>query len=90
MGDVDYMRTVKKIRRTYAKTPTRIVPDLETEVSAMTAKKQKAMDATQSSLSASQPRSSSSTPTPSEVRERRRADSSMDMFRNMAKDIRKS
>ncbi|PZV13763.1 MAG: hypothetical protein DCF22_10235 [Leptolyngbya sp.] len=89
MGNIDYMRTVKNIKRTYAKSINGTVADLNTEVSAMTAKKQKKMDATQSSLEAAQSNTTASTPTPAQVRERRRADSSMDMFRNMAKDIRK-
>ncbi len=89
MGNIDYMRTVKNIKRTYAKSINGIVPDLNIEVSAMTAKKQKEMDAAQSSFGAAQSNTTASTPTPAQVRERRRADSSMDMFRDMAKDIRK-
>ncbi len=89
MGNIDYMRTVKNIKRTYAKTIDGIVPDLNTEVSSMTARKQKKMDEAPSSFGAAQSNTTASTPTPSEVRERRRADSSMDTFRNMAKDIRK-
>lgn len=89
MGNIDYMRTVKNIKRTYAKSVDGIVPDLNTEVSSMTARKQKKMDAAQSSFGDVQSNTTAPTPTPAQVRERRRADSSMDMFRNMAKDIRK-
>lgn len=89
MGNIDYMRTVKNIKRTYAKGVNGVVPDLNTEVSSMTAKKQKKLDAAQSSFGAAQPNTTAATPSPEQVRERRRADSSMDMFRNMAKDIRK-
>ncbi|MBM0743103.1 hypothetical protein JOY44_16060 [Phormidium sp. CLA17] len=88
MGDIDYMRTVKNIKRTYAKTINGVVPDLNVEVSAMTAKKRRQMEAAQSSFGVA-PSNPTPTPTPAQVRERRRADSSMDMFRNMAKDIRK-
>lgn len=89
MGNIDYMRTVKNIKRTYAKSINGVVPDLNTEVSSMMAKKQKKLDAAQSSFGAAQPNTPAATPTPAQVRERRRADSSMDMFRDMAKDIRK-
>ena len=89
MGNIDYMRTVKNIKRTYAKSVDGIVPDLNTEVSSMTAKKQKKMDAARSSFGDAQSNTTAPTPAPAQVRERRRADSSMDMFRNMAKDIRK-
>jgi Na+-transporting NADH:ubiquinone oxidoreductase subunit NqrC len=90
MGNIDYMRTVKNIKRTYAKGINGAVPDLNTQVSSMTAKKQQKMDAAQSSFGAAQSNTTAATPTPAQVRERRRADSSMDMFRNMAKDIGKS
>ncbi len=90
MGNIDYMRTVKNIKRTYAKTVNGTVPDLNVEVSSMTARKQKKVDTAQSlSFGAAQPTPPTATPTPAQVRERRRADSSMDMFRDMAKDIRK-
>jgi hypothetical protein len=89
MGNIDYMRTVKNIKRTYAKSINGIVEDLNTEVSAMAAKKKQKMDAAQSSFGAVQPNITAATPTPEQVRERRRADSSMDVFRNMAKGIRK-
>lgn len=88
MGNIDYMRTVKNIKRTYAKGVSGVVPDLNTEVSSMTAKKQKKI-AEASAFGATQSNTTASTPTPSQVRDRRRADSSMDTFRNMAKDIGK-
>jgi hypothetical protein len=106
LGDVDYMRATRSIKRTYAKTV-----DSPTEkatikrVSSMNGKvyeegeslpKPAFQAPTQSTQTFSTPTPSFSAPTPAptqpkadDAAQRRKSDSSMDMFRNMAKDIRK-
>ncbi|MBF2077251.1 MAG: hypothetical protein IGR76_01720 [Synechococcales cyanobacterium T60_A2020_003] len=90
LGNIDYMRTPKKIKHTFPKGKVEGV--YEAEISATDMRSGSAPQA--SSLSnplfddtAREPSQSVSSATP--VGERRKADSSMDMFRNMAKDIKK-
>lgn len=93
MGDVEYMRAVKKVKRTYAKTvenPEHM--EQVKEISAMNGKISGGSNASSNgSTSSSEPQSTqqSSAPKIDEAQQRRRTDTSMDMFRNMAKDIRK-
>ncbi len=99
MGDVNYMRSTKSIKRTYAKT-------VDSPGEKATIKKVSSMNSkiyeegealakpTFSAPSAPTP-SSFANPAPAQPKpeagasERRKTDTSMDMFRNMAKDIRK-
>ena len=86
MGDVAYMRTVKKVKRTYAKTfdsPEHM--EQVKEVSALNGKVSAGSNGATDPASGSEPQQ----PENNAAQQRRRTDSSMDMFRNMAKDIRK-
>ncbi|MEB3355739.1 MAG: hypothetical protein VKK04_03270 [Synechococcales bacterium] len=88
-GDIDYMRTAKQVKRTFPKGNPRV-----RDVSALS-------DLDASGNSPAAPASQPMTPPTSEskapekkyefdaVAQRRKTDTSMDMFRNMAKDIRK-
>ncbi|MDX2242672.1 MAG: hypothetical protein NW224_18445 [Leptolyngbyaceae cyanobacterium bins.302] len=97
-GNVDYMRTAKKVRRTFPKTVNNQEIELEREVSSMTMSNGKlgtqvpkvSIGSTViSSTSTSNGSVNGSVPTDAEVAQRRKSDSSLDMFRSMAKDIRK-
>lgn len=88
LGNLEYMRMAKSVKRTFAKTVGN--PDIKPLI--------QSVSATQRSVGASaapvNPNAGSFTPdtkvpTKDEAIERRRADSSMDMFRNMARDIKK-
>ncbi len=95
-GNIDYMRTAKTVKRTFPKTAGNggtfeRVQTVSTLDAAKAAALQSAMvkaeiDATASSKSSG----SSASQSESKTTERRRADSSMDQFRNMARDIRKN
>ncbi len=88
-GNIDYMRSVRTVRRTFAKKKGQDHLESIRQISAM----QRADDASNSSFGASTPASSNNamgnSSVPSAQRPRRKASSDMDMFRNMAKDIRK-
>ena len=92
MGDVEYMRTVKKVKRTYAKTVES--PEHKEQVKEVSAMNGKVSGVSKESPTASnsgsetQPSQQSASST-NEAQQRRKTDTSMDMFRNMAKDIRK-
>lgn len=98
-GDLNYMRTAKKVRRTFPKTVNNEEMEFEQEVSAMNANNGKlgsqvpklSIGSTVTSAPSASPAASinGSVPTDAEVAERRKSDSSLDMFRSMAKDIRK-
>ncbi|NJR40546.1 MAG: hypothetical protein HC781_19070 [Leptolyngbyaceae cyanobacterium CSU_1_4] len=98
-GDIDYMRSSKKTRRTFPKKIVGEDNEFFNEVSS-TQKYDPKNQPTFSSpfnttpLEGSPPASkpadsSSSSSNSSNSSERRRSDSSMDMFRNMARDIKK-
>lgn len=83
LGDINYMRTAKTVKRTFAKT----VSQPEEKVLIQSVSSNQAAIAGQDKQEAlSQANSSASDP---QVLERRRSDSSLDMFRSMAKDLRK-
>ncbi len=85
LGNVDYMRKSKKIRRTFPKTVSQPEEqELVIEVSAMTMKNA-SLNGQVEEANPSEPL----TPKVDEAAERRRTDTSMDMFRNMAKGIKK-
>jgi len=100
-GNVEYMRTAKKVRRTFPKTVNNEEIELEKEVSSINMNNPNlGTQIPKVSLGSSVPSTpetspnlsenrSSSVPTDAQVAERRKSDSSMDMFRKMAKDIRK-
>jgi len=94
LGDLDYMRTAKAVRRSFAKSETlgRTKEGEETRMISATETRNLLggeSEAKTSSFSAPQAptfgSSQSTTPSP----ERRKTDTGMDMFRNMARNIRK-
>lgn len=97
-GNADYMRTAKKVRRTFPKTVNNAEIELEREISSMTMSNGKlgtqvpkvSIGSTVISSTANSSGSvNGSAPTDAEVAQRRKSDSSLDIFRSMAKDIRK-
>ncbi len=85
LGNIDYMRKSKKIRRTFPKTASQPEEkELLMEVSATTMK-----NASLNGQVEEVNTPESLTPKVDEAAERRRTDTSMDMFRNMAKGIKK-
>jgi hypothetical protein len=99
LGDVNYMRSTKSIKRTYAKSVDS--PDEKATIKQVSAMNSKVYEASESAAKSTfvTPSASSqsnfSTPAPTPPRsadaasERIKTDTSMDMFRNMAKDLRK-
>jgi hypothetical protein len=84
MGDIDYMRTAKTVKRTFPKTVSQ--PEEQALIQSVSSNQAKlAGQEQQSTLS----ESNGTTANSAEVLERRRSDNSLDMFRNMAKDLRK-
>ncbi|MBD2325501.1 hypothetical protein [Alkalinema sp. FACHB-956] len=90
MGNTDYMRQSKKIRRTFPKSAGGEEFEIVKEVSAAD---QTVFNSQNGSFSASSTAASKATENGAagsqEAQERRKLDTSMDMFRNMAKDIRR-
>ena len=91
MGDIDYMRLSKKIRRTFPKTPGNQVTEIVKEVSSIKVSIQSDLSNgvnTQSTWG--QPQTENVSQPESESKPTRRVnDTSMDLFRQMAKDIKK-
>ena len=88
-GDIDYMRTSKSVRRTFPKTLSNPKGAARTEqISAMEMGSAK-QENTAAPNQPAQPSPSPAEPQKSETASKR-TDTSMDMFRNMARDIRKS
>lgn len=98
-GDLNYMRTAKKIRRTFPKTANNAEMEMEKEVSAMNMadaglgsqvpKVSMGSIVTGSPTEAPGSSVNGTAPSNADVTVRRKSDSSLDMFRSMAKDIRK-
>ncbi len=87
-GNVDYMRSAKTIRRTFPKVEGDKKEEMEQikQVSAMT--EMNGNNTTSTGVEVNGTVSGSATKS-EVVSERRRSDSSMDMFRNMARDIKR-
>lgn len=92
LGDLDYMRTPKPIRRTFPKG----VQELNTSVSAMKVQDNSSFQQSQSGFTAPSESASSGTagsfgaPAPAPIsNDRAKTDTSMNMFRDMAKKIRR-
>lgn len=85
-GNLEYMRSSKSVRRTFSKK--KIGEDNASirTISAMEASKGAIAPANLGNTTISQTNSAAGT---EKVTERRKADSSMDMFRNMAREIKK-
>ena len=95
-GDIDYMRKVKRVRKTFAK-PAYDELAIATETndghSALTKESSSSTSKpTTSTTSEVQPAASASTSssTSSVSDQRRRSDTNLDMFRNMARGMKKS
>ncbi|MGJ3246600.1 MAG: hypothetical protein ACFE0I_11040 [Elainellaceae cyanobacterium] len=92
-GDIDYMRTAKSVKRTFPKTKTNQGEfSLTKTVSAM--EDARSSDQETASTFGQPVSTNNSAPQPTfkdeeKTEQRRRSDTSMDMFRNMARDIRK-
>lgn len=88
LGNAEYMRAVRSIRRTFPKTLSQ--PEEQEFIQEVSALKQairtKGAAAIEAVIEAN---SQSSAPKADPSVDRRRSDSSMDMFRNMARDINK-
>jgi outer membrane biosynthesis protein TonB len=84
-GDIDYMRSAKAIRRTFPKTKDGKTPERIETISSLEKAAEQGLIPTALNTTTSQ----TSAEETLKVAERRKADSSMDMFRNMARDIRK-
>ncbi len=104
LGDIDYMRKSKRVRRTFPKTQTNDVTEVIKETSSMktstvngndfvsplTASVAESKSESNQSSSFNTPASASTSTSSNEVKtERQKVNTGMDMFRNMAKDIRK-
>lgn len=94
MGNIDYMRKVNKIRRTFPKTKTFAGGELIKEVSATEQKKLSLKDvfgdnSTSQKEIVSNNGFNGSNGSSQPAAERRRSDANMEMFRNMAKSIKK-
>lgn len=84
MGNIEYMRSKKVIKHKFPKTAGNGGEfEVEYEVSSDNMKSGNGLQGS------TEPTSTSSEATPKPTNERRTADSSMDLFRNMARDIRK-
>jgi hypothetical protein len=84
LGNVDYMRATKTVRRTFPKTvDSPEEKELIVKVSATTKQ-----EAGKNGLIVPAESNGAMPKTEAAAQERRRADTSMDMFRNMAKNIR--
>lgn len=84
-GDIEYMRSVKPVKKTFPK-----IKGLEQEGIQSQAASATGNGTSSSSANGTGNASQSVGSSPEVVSERRRADTSMDMFRNMARDIKKS
>lgn len=92
-GNLEYMQTSKKVKRTFPKTADQPEEmELVQEVSAMDRIVEGQSKPASSAMPIAETKETQPSPTTStsnEAAERRRTDTSMDMFRNMAKQIRK-
>jgi len=84
-GDIEFMRSAKSVRRTFPKAKDGSTPEVVQKISSL----EKAADAGLIPTAMNTTTSQTSMEDTLKVVERRKADSSMDMFRNMARDIRK-
>jgi hypothetical protein len=84
MGDIDYMRKARKVRKSFPSTKAwGKAFEVEEEISATQKNGFKSQQTSASEFT------NSSSELKAETSQRRKADSNMDLFRNMAKDMRK-
>jgi len=86
-GNLEYMKASKKIRRTFPKTLDS--PEEKEYIQELSAMGRVVPGEAKVEIVAPKPESESTTPIVDEAAQRRKAASDMDMFRKMAKDIRK-
>lgn len=84
-GDIEFMRSTKSIRRTFPKSKDGKTPEVVQKISSL----EKAADQGLIPSALNTTTSQSSIEDTLKVAERRKADTSMDAFRNMAREIRK-
>lgn len=84
-GDIEFMRSTKSIRRTFPKAKDGSTPEVVQKISSLEKAADKGLIPSAMNTTTSQ----TSIEDTLKVAERRKADTSMDMFRNMARDIRK-
>jgi hypothetical protein len=88
LGNIDFMRQPKRIRRTFPKTRSNQSTELVQDISSIDKASNSGSRGTIADFKAtSQPQQPA--PTTTESPKRRRSDSSMDMFRNMARELKK-
>lgn len=90
-GDIDYMRTSKTVKRTFPKGGPRvrsISSDKDVDANAVN-RSTTNVSSTNQTFRPAAPPTNSTAPAVDSSSNRRAPDDSMDMFRNMAKDIRK-
>jgi len=88
-GDIEYMRTAKVVKRTFPKTVSS--PEEFARIESVSAMDKMAVNGNKpvADQPAAQNGTASNGTADGEVSERRRSDTSMDMFRSMARDMRK-
>lgn len=84
-GDIEFMRSAKSVRRTFPKSKDGSTPEVVQKISSL----EKAADQGLIPSALNTTTSQSSIEDTLKVAERRKADTSMDPFRNMAREIRK-
>lgn len=84
-GDIEFMRSAKSVRRTFPKMKDGSTPEVIQKISSL----EKAADQGLIPSALNTTTSQSSIDDTLKVAERRKADTSMDAFRNMAREIRK-
>jgi hypothetical protein len=92
LGNIDYMRTAKTVRRTFPKAPGATEAyEMVQQVSSMDKLEVSTMNSamTEPSVAPSDESAPSLSKTSNEAETRRSTDSSMDMFRKMARDMKR-
>lgn len=90
LGDIEYMRSAKTVKRTFPGTATNGGEfEQVKQISAMDMQSVSGMNNVGNAASSNGTLSDATKARNEEVENRRRTDSSMDMFRNMARDIKK-
>ncbi|HIK53688.1 MAG TPA: hypothetical protein IGS37_00665 [Synechococcales cyanobacterium M55_K2018_004] len=90
LGDIEYMRSAKTVKRTFPRTATNGGEFEQVKrISAMDMQSVSGMNNVGNAASSNGTLSDATKARNEEVENRRRTDSSMDMFRNMARDIKK-
>lgn len=89
LGNLDYMRTAKAVRRTFPKTVNNAEIEMVQKVSAMMKQAEGSSASIVQQAEGEAQTGETSAPTVDLVAERRRTDTSMDMFRSMAKGMKK-